>query len=99
MASGEEGRKVRGEGYTAALIFTSYLSLQLLDVRKGIVAVTHNIGVISQNFSRYLQLFAENVAADARNTFFHKPFSLLIKMLCLLLKALFPALLIDRRGR
>jgi hypothetical protein len=61
----EEGGKVRGEGYTAALICTSYLSLQVLDVRKGIVAVTYNIGGVPQNFSGYSYLFAENMAAGA----------------------------------
>ncbi len=60
-----EGGKVRGEGYTAALIFTSYLSQKCWILGKEIVAVIHNIGVVSQNFSRYSSLFAENVAAGA----------------------------------
>ncbi len=62
------GGKVRGEGYTAALFVPLTFHYDCWMFRKGIVAVTHNIGVVPQNFRRYLSLFAKNTAAGSCNT-------------------------------
>ena len=64
MLSVNGGGKGKRRGLYGGSFFTSYLSLKALDVRKGIVAVIHNIGIIPQNFSAIFALFAGNVAAE-----------------------------------